>query len=40
MSGYLDDPKKTAQTFDEDGFMITQDAVRFADPDNMEDGAI
>lgn len=40
MSGYLDDPKKTAQTFDEDGFMITQDAVRFADPDNMEDGVL
>ncbi len=40
MSGYLDDPEKTAESFDEDGFMITHDAVRFADPDNIAEGLL
>ena len=40
MSGYLDDPEKTAESFDDDGFMITHDAVRFADPDNIADGVL
>ena len=35
MSGYLDEPEKTAESFDRDGFMITHDAVRFADPYNL-----
>ena len=40
MSGYLDEPEKTAESFDRDGFMITHDAVRFADPDNMAEGLV
>ena len=36
MKGYFEDPVKTAEAFDDDGFLITGDAVRFvdaADPD-------
>ncbi len=40
MSGYLDDPEKTAESFDSEGFMITHDAVRFADPDRPGDGLV
>lgn len=32
MAGYYNDPKKTAEAFDEEGFLITSDAVRFVDP--------
>ena len=30
-SGYFQDPEKTAQVFDEEGFFITGDAMRFVD---------
>ena len=40
MSGYFDDPEKTARSFDAEGFLITQDAVRFANPDNHSDGLV
>lgn len=35
---YLRDPDKTSQAFDEDGFFITGDAMRFVDPDDMSKG--
>lgn len=38
MAGYFEDPKKTAETFDEEGFMITQDAVRFVDENDRAKG--
>ena len=37
-SGYLDDPKKNAEAFDEDGFFISGDAVGMVDPDRVERG--
>lgn len=40
MSGYLDDPEKTADAFDDEGFLITGDAVRFVDPDDMNQGVL
>lgn len=38
--GYFDDPEKTAAAFDEDGFFITGDAVRFVDPTDLSRGLI
>lgn len=38
MPGYLDDPARTAEAFDDQGFLITGDAVRFADPDDPSRG--
>ena len=38
MPGYLDEPEKTAETFDADGFLITGDAMRFVDPQNPDRG--
>ena len=38
MDGYFEEPEKNAETFDEDGFMKTGDAVCFADPQNMDIG--
>jgi len=38
MQGYFEEPEKNAETFDEEGFMKTGDAVRFADPDTPEKG--
>ncbi len=38
MDGYYEEPEKTAETFDEEGFMKTGDAVCFAAPDRPETG--
>ena len=38
MRGYLDDPEKTAQAFDEENFYKTGDAVRFHDEDDVAQG--
>ncbi|MFT7593712.1 MAG: feruloyl-CoA synthase [Paracoccaceae bacterium] len=38
MPGYFEDPEKTAESFDDEGFMLTGDAVRFVDPDDMQHG--
>ena len=35
---YLKNPAKTAEAFDEEGFFITGDAMRFVDPGNMNAG--
>ncbi len=36
--GYVNDPKKTAEAFDEEGYFITGDAMSFIDPDDMTKG--
>ena len=38
MPGYLKDPDKTAAAFDEEGFFITGDAVRFVDEADLTKG--
>lgn len=40
MAGYLDDPERTAAAFDAEGFLLTGDAVRFADPENAARGLV
>ncbi len=40
MSGYFDDPEKSKESFDADGFMITHDAVRFANLDKLDEGFV
>ncbi|MET3599806.1 feruloyl-CoA synthase [Martelella mangrovi] len=40
MPGYFDDAEKTAQAFDEEGFMITGDAVRFVNADDPDRGLV
>lgn len=37
-SGYLDASEKTAGAFDDEGFFITGDAMRFVDPDDVDKG--
>ena len=38
MPGYFEAPEKTAEAFDEEGFFITGDAMRFVDPDDINKG--
>jgi len=38
--GYWREPKLTAQCFDDEGYYITGDALRFADPDKPEEGFV
>lgn len=38
--GYHNDPEKTAQAFDEEGFYGLGDAARFLDPDRPEQGLV
>ncbi|MCH8465242.1 MAG: feruloyl-CoA synthase [Roseinatronobacter sp.] len=38
MPGYLGDPEKTAEVFDEEGFYCLGDALRPADPDDLGKG--
>ena len=38
MPGYYNDPQKTEEAFDEEGYFITGDAMVFVDPDNMNAG--
>lgn len=38
MTGYYQDPERTAAAFDEEGFFITGDAVRFVDPSDAARG--
>lgn len=40
MAGYWGDAERSAQAFDEEGFLITGDAVRFVNPDDPERGLI
>ena len=36
--GYLNDPEKTAEAFDDEGYFITGDAMRFVDPGDINKG--
>ena len=36
--GYYNAPDKTAESFDDEGYLITGDVVRFVDPDEPSDG--
>ena len=38
MPGYFNNPGKTKEAFDEEGFFITGDAMKFVDPDNPNKG--
>lgn len=38
MPGYYNDPEKTSEAFDEEGFFRTGDAMAFVDPDDMAKG--
>ncbi|MFV0243561.1 MAG: feruloyl-CoA synthase [Qingshengfaniella sp.] len=40
MPGYFDDPERTRKAFDEEGFFITGDAMRFVDPEDVNKGLI
>ena len=38
MNGYLNEPEKNAEVFDEQGFYKTGDLARLINPDNLEEG--
>jgi feruloyl-CoA synthase len=38
MPGYYNDPQKTAEAFDNEGYFVTEDAMVFVDPDNVNAG--
>ena len=38
MPGYFEDAEKTAESFDDEGFLITGDAVKFVEPGNADRG--
>ena len=38
MPGYFEAPEKTTEAFDEEGYFITGDAMKFVDPDDMSMG--
>lgn len=38
ISGYFEDPERSAESFDAEGFFITGDAVRLADPGDLTRG--
>jgi feruloyl-CoA synthase len=38
MPGYYNDPQKTAEAFDDEGYFVTGDAMVFVDPNNMNAG--
>ena len=40
MTAYHNDPERTAAAFDDEGFFITGDAVKFVDPDDAARGLI
>ena len=40
MTGYHQDPERTAAAFDAEGYLVTGDAVRFADPDDPAKGLL
>ncbi len=40
MPGYYKDPENTAKAFDDEHYLITNDAVRFVDPDDPDRGLI
>ncbi|SLN26022.1 Carboxylic acid reductase [Aquimixticola soesokkakensis] len=40
MRGYFDDPERSAAAFDEEGFLITGDAVRFVDTQDPDRGLV
>lgn len=40
MPGYYRDEVITAEAFDDEGYLITNDAVRFVDPDSMNRGLV